>query len=98
TVPVVYTAVISIQLRAYVGDALLYVLNVVTFFVPPSLPAVLTSINEQAQRRLRKQGIYCLNSRYINFAGGLDVVCFDKTGTLTEDNLDILAAVPVRDK
>ncbi|GFR32870.1 probable cation-transporting ATPase 13A3, partial [Trichonephila clavata] len=98
TVPVIYTAVISIQLRVYVGEALLFVLNVVTFFVPPSLPAVLTSINEQAQRRLRKQGIYCLNSRYINFAGGLDVVCFDKTGTLTEDDLDILAAVPVRDQ
>ncbi|GFR31279.1 probable cation-transporting ATPase 13A3, partial [Trichonephila clavata] len=98
TVPVIYTAIISIQLRVYVEEALLFVLNVVTFFVPPSLPAVLTSINEQAQRRLRKQGIYCLNSRYINFAGGLDVVCFDKTGTLTEDDLDILAAVPVRDQ
>ncbi|GFV89948.1 probable cation-transporting ATPase 13A3 [Trichonephila clavipes] len=98
TVPVIYTAVISIQLKVYIGEALLFVLNVVTFFVPPSLPAVLTSINEQAQRRLRKQGIFCLNSRYINFAGGLDVVCFDKTGTLTEDDLDILAAVPVRNQ
>ncbi|GIY70495.1 hypothetical protein CDAR_492031 [Caerostris darwini] len=98
TVPVIYTAVVCAELDAYSWDGVLYVLNVITFFVPPSLPAVLTSINEQAQRRLRKQGIYCLNSRYINFAGGLDVVCFDKTGTLTEDSLDILAVVPARDK
>ncbi|CAL1273355.1 unnamed protein product [Larinioides sclopetarius] len=98
SVPVIYTSLVSVEIDAYPWDALLYVLNVVTFFVPPSLPAVLTSINEQAQRRLRKQDIYCLNSRYINFAGGLDVVCFDKTGTLTEDSLDISVVVPVKDK
>ncbi|GBM58507.1 putative cation-transporting ATPase 13A4 [Araneus ventricosus] len=98
SIPVIYTAIVSAEIDAYPWDALLYVLNVVTFFVPPSLPAVLTSINEQAQRRLRKQDIYCLNSRYINFAGGLDVVCFDKTGTLTEDSLDISIVVPVKDK
>ncbi|GIY03602.1 probable cation-transporting ATPase 13A4 [Caerostris extrusa] len=97
TVPVIYTAVVCTELDAYPWDAVLYVLNVITFFVPPSLPAVLTSINEQAQRRLRKQGIYCLNSLH-QLRGGLDVVCFDKTGTLTEDSLDILAVVPAQDR
>ncbi|XP_055933126.1 polyamine-transporting ATPase 13A3-like [Argiope bruennichi] len=98
SIPVIYTSLVCAAIDAYPWDALLYVLNVVTFFVPPSLPAVLTSVNEQAQRRLRKQNIYCLNSRYINFAGGLDVVCFDKTGTLTEDSLDISIIVPAKDK
>ncbi|XP_054723213.1 LOW QUALITY PROTEIN: polyamine-transporting ATPase 13A3-like, partial [Uloborus diversus] len=93
--PMVYTAIIWIDLGAYVKDTVIIVVDVLTFLVPPVLPAVLTSINAHAQRRLRKHGIFCLNSRYINFCGGLDVVCFDKTGTLTEDSLDISGAVPV---
>lgn len=93
--PVIYTTIIWIQLDAYVKDTVIIVMDVLTFLVPPVLPAVLTSINAHAQRRLGQYGIYCLNSRYINFCGGLDVVCFDKTGTLTEDSLDISGAVPV---
>ncbi|CAL1273351.1 unnamed protein product [Larinioides sclopetarius] len=95
--PVIYTTIIWIQLEAYTVDVIIIVVDVLTFLVPPVLPAVLTSINAHAQRRLRKHGIYCLNSRYINFCGGLDVVCFDKTGTLTEDCLDISGVVPIDD-
>ncbi|KAG8195088.1 hypothetical protein JTE90_029667 [Oedothorax gibbosus] len=95
--PVIYTAIIWIQLQAYTKDTIIIVVDILTFLVPPVLPAVLTSINAHAQRRLRKHGIYCLNSRYINFCGGLDVVCFDKTGTLTEDSLDISGVVPIDD-
>nr|XP_042900067.1 polyamine-transporting ATPase 13A3 [Parasteatoda tepidariorum] len=90
----IYTGIVTTRLEAHPWDIALFLLNVVTFFVPPALPAVLTSINEQAQRRLRKEGIFCLNTRYINVAGGLDIVCFDKTGTLTEDSLDISDIVP----
>ncbi|GFQ95273.1 probable cation-transporting ATPase 13A3 [Trichonephila clavata] len=95
--PIIYTSIIWIQLQAYTKDIIIIVVDVLTFLVPPVLPAVLTSINAHAQRRLRKHGIYCLNSRYINFCGGLDVVCFDKTGTLTEDCLDISGVVPIDD-
>lgn len=93
--PIIYTTIVWIHLGAYVKDTIIIVVDVLTFLVPPVLPAVMTSINAHAQRRLRKHGIYCLNSRYINFCGGLDVVCFDKTGTLTEDSLDISGVVPV---
>lgn len=93
--PMVYTGITWVNLGAYVKDIVIIVVDVITFLVPPVLPAVLTSINAHAQRRLRKHGIYCLNSRYVNFCGGLDVVCFDKTGTLTEDSLDLSGIVPV---
>ncbi|XP_015912736.2 polyamine-transporting ATPase 13A3 [Parasteatoda tepidariorum] len=95
--PIIYTSIIWVHLGAYTRDTIIIVVDVLTFLVPPVLPAVLTSINAHAQRRLRKHGIYCLNSRYINFCGGLDVVCFDKTGTLTEDSLDISGVVPIDD-
>lgn len=90
----IYTGVIFKSLDAFVRDVAIIVIDVATFVVPPLLPAVLTSINASAQRRLKNNGIYCLNSNYINFCGALSVVCFDKTGTLTEDCLDITAIVP----
>jgi predicted P-type ATPase len=76
-------------------DIAIIVLDVATFLVPPLLPAVMTSINAHAQRRLRKKGIFCLNPNAINSCGGLDVMCFDKTGTLTEDSIDLSGVVPV---
>lgn len=90
----IYTGIIFSKLGAYVHDIAIIVIDVATFVVPPLLPAVLTSINASAQRRLKNKDIYCLNSSYINFCGALSVVCFDKTGTLTEDCLDIAAIVP----
>ncbi|CAN7983056.1 unnamed protein product [Ixodes hexagonus] len=90
----IYTGIVFKNLDAFVKDIAIIVIDVATFVVPPLLPAVLTSINASAQKRLKERGIYCLNSRCINFCGGLDVVCFDKTGTLTEDSLDISAVIP----
>ncbi|KFM62153.1 putative cation-transporting ATPase 13A3, partial [Stegodyphus mimosarum] len=92
--PLIYAVIVGIRQEAYVRDTTLFVLNVITFFVPAGLPAVLTSINAHAQKRLRKQGIYCLNSRYISLCGSLDVTCFDKTGTLTEDSLGLHTLLP----
>ena len=69
--------------------------DVSTFLGPPLLPAVLTSINAHAQRRLRKKGLFCLNPNVISCCGGLDMMCFDKTGTLTEDSIDFSGLVPV---
>jgi len=73
------------------------VLDIATFLVPPLLPAITTSINAYAQKRLRAKGIFCLDSNFINFAGSADIVCFDKTGTLTEDNMDIANILPSQD-
>lgn len=88
-----YTAYVLDTINAYTWDTIIITLDVATFLCPPLLPSVMTSINAHAQRRLRQQGIFCLNSSYINFSGGLDVVCFDKTGTLTEDNIDFSGVV-----
>lgn len=84
----IYTARCFLSVEAPLLWTIVVVIDVATFLCPPLLPAVITSINAHAQRRLRGGGIYCLNSSYINFGGSLDVVCFDKTGTLTEDSID----------
>lgn len=90
-----YTFVVFYGLNAAMVDIILTVVDVATFLCPPLLPAVMTSINAQAQRRLRSKNIYCLNPSFINFSGGLDVIVFDKTGTLTEDSLDFQGCLPV---
>ncbi|XP_018016585.1 polyamine-transporting ATPase 13A3 isoform X2 [Hyalella azteca] len=69
-------------------------LDLLTFVIPPILPATMTAINVWAQRRLKKNNIYCVSSNYISLAGPVDVVCFDKTGTLTEDDLELACVVP----
>ena len=91
----IYTAYVFWKLQARTEDIVITVVDVATFLCPPLLPAIMTSINAHAQRRLRKKGIFCLNANFINFAGGLDVVCFDKTGTLTEDSIEFSGALPL---
>lgn len=78
-------------------DIFIIVLDVATFLIPPVLPAVLTSINVHAQRRLKTKDIYCLNPRMISCSGEVDVMCFDKTGTLTDDTIEFAGVVPVSD-
>jgi magnesium-transporting ATPase (P-type) len=60
-------------------------LDILTFVVPPQLPALLTLGNIYAQRRLKNQSIYCLSNKFINGGGSLDVVCFDKVLLLSYD-------------
>ncbi|GIX99954.1 probable cation-transporting ATPase 13A4, partial [Caerostris extrusa] len=98
TVPVIYTALVCAELDAYPWDAVLYVLNVITFFVPP-LPARRADQHQRAGPEEAAEAGHLLPQLSLHqLRGGLDVVCFDKTGTLTEDSLDILAVVPARDK
>ncbi|XP_077580222.1 polyamine-transporting ATPase 13A3-like [Stigmatopora nigra] len=66
-------------------------LNLLTVVLCPILPLTLTVGLYEAQRRLKRMGIYCVSPQRINMAGQLDLVCFDKTGTLTEDTLDLWA-------
>ena len=64
-------------------------LTVITIIVPPGLPACLSAGVVFALRKLRKGGIFCIDSQRINVCGDLDLFVFDKTGTLTEDHLNI---------
>ena len=54
--------------------------------ISPSSPLMsspaLTANNAFAQKRLQKEGIYCLHTKHINLCGGIDVVAFDKVGKL----------------
>nr|XP_057929208.1 polyamine-transporting ATPase 13A3-like [Doryrhamphus excisus] len=64
-------------------------LNIVTIAVAPILPLALTAGLVNAQRRMKRVGIFCTSPQRINIAGQLNLVCFDKTGTLTEDTLNL---------
>ena len=61
-----------------VNEILLNSLDILTFVVPPILPAALTANNAFAQKRLQKKGIFCLHSKHICLCGGIDIVAFDK--------------------
>ncbi|XP_058466669.1 polyamine-transporting ATPase 13A3 [Malaya genurostris] len=69
-------------------------LDLITIAVPPALPAAMTVGRMYAQKRLKKNNIYCVSPRAINVSGSIDCVCFDKTGTLTEDGLDMWGVLP----
>ncbi|KAM4888759.1 putative cation-transporting ATPase 13A5 [Thomomys bottae] len=72
-------------------------LILLTVTVPPVLPAALTIGIVYAQKRLKKQKIFCISPQRINMCGQINLVCFDKTGTLTEDGLDLWGTVPTAD-
>ncbi len=61
-----------------IEEILLNSLDILTFVVPPILPAAITANNAYAQKRLEKRGIHCLHSKHICLCGGIDVVAFDK--------------------
>ena len=52
--------------------------DIMTFIVPPSLPAALTATAALAQRRLKAKQISCLSAKHISLCGGVNVICFDK--------------------
>lgn len=56
----------------------LFSLDIMTFVVPVPLPITLTFMYGNAQRRLKRSGIYCLCAKYILLCGNVDVFCFDK--------------------
>lgn len=49
--------------------------------VPPVLPAALTIGNVYAQKRLKKEKIFCISPQRINMCGQINLVCFDKVGS-----------------
>ena len=53
-------------------------LDVVTIVVPPALPAAITTGTIYAQRRLKRQGVFCISPPRINVCGKVSLFCFDK--------------------
>ncbi|KAI0980351.1 hypothetical protein GJ496_005412 [Pomphorhynchus laevis] len=84
-----YTLILKIINKDEVSTIIKRCLDVITICVPPALPAALLTGIIYAQRRLKKEKIYCISPNLINTSGTVDTVVFDKTGTLTEDGLDL---------
>ncbi|XP_046399059.1 polyamine-transporting ATPase 13A3-like [Ischnura elegans] len=98
TIGVVQT-IVSKKMKGFAAkDIILKGLVLYTIVLPPALPAAMTVGKIYAQQRLKKKGIFCINSRIINISGTIDCVCFDKTGTLTEDGLDLWGVIPSKGK
>ena len=74
----IYSVYTWIRNGAYLHEIILNSLDIVTFVVPPLLPAGLTACTFFAQKRLKNEKIFCLSSKHISLSGGVDVVCFDK--------------------
>lgn len=89
----IYTIVLMVQADEHPSDIVLRSLDLITIAVPPALPAALTIGIVFAQRRLKKQLVYCISPRSINVSGSINAFCFDKTGTLTEDGLNMHSVV-----
>ncbi|XP_023320447.1 probable cation-transporting ATPase 13A3 [Eurytemora carolleeae] len=92
-----YSMAMWIRNGGTISEILLNSLDILTFVVPPILPAALTANNAFAQRRLQKRGIFCLHTKHISLCGGIDVVAFDKTGTLTEGDLDLAGVCEIKE-
>ena len=60
------------------SSVVLKALDLLTIAIPPALPAAMSMGKMYAQNRLQKHKIFCINSRVINVAGGINCVCFDK--------------------
>lgn len=85
----VYSLVMLSRSNTTVIQMVIRSLDIVTIIVPPALPAAITTGTIYAQRRLKKQGIFCISPPRINVCGKVSLFCFDKTGTLTEEGLDV---------
>ncbi|XP_069583244.1 probable cation-transporting ATPase 13A5 [Ranitomeya imitator] len=91
---VIYTVTVYSLSGATASDLVIMALIMATVAIPVSLPPALTICSLYSQRRLRKQGIFCISPQRIVLCGQLNLVCFDKTGTLTEGDLDLWGIVP----
>ncbi|KAM4693456.1 putative cation-transporting ATPase 13A4 [Discoglossus pictus] len=90
----IYTVAVFVVKGESPTEVLIKALIIITTAVPPALSAALSTGIMYAQRRLKKQGIFCISPQRINVCGRLNIICFDKTGTLTEDGLDLWGVLP----
>nr|XP_046252815.1 cation-transporting ATPase 13A2 isoform X2 [Scatophagus argus]XP_046252816.1 cation-transporting ATPase 13A2 isoform X2 [Scatophagus argus] len=91
----IYSFVVLYRSKATWSELLIRSLDIVTIAVPPALPAAITTGTIYAQRRLKKQGVFCISPPRINICGKVSIFCFDKTGTLTEEGLDVWGVMEV---
>ncbi|XP_030624742.1 cation-transporting ATPase 13A2-like [Chanos chanos] len=92
----IYSLVILYRSNTTVMELIIRSLDIVTIIVPPALPAAITTGTIYAQRRLKKDGVFCISPPRINVSGKVSLFCFDKTGTLTEEGLDIWGVMEVK--
>ncbi|XP_070695999.1 polyamine-transporting ATPase 13A2 [Pempheris klunzingeri] len=85
----IYSFVVLFRSTATWLELVIRSLDIVTIAVPPALPAAITTGTFYAQRRLKRQGVFCISPPRINICGKVSLFCFDKTGTLTEEGLDV---------
>ncbi|KAM8953104.1 putative cation-transporting ATPase 13A4 [Pelodytes ibericus] len=90
----IYSVVVFTVKGGTVRDIIVKSLVCVTVAIPPVLPAAVATAIMYAQKRLKKEKIFCISPQRINVCGRINLVCFDKTGTLTEDGLDLWGVVP----
>ena len=74
----IYSFYTWIHNGATAREIILNSLDIITFVVPPFLPVAVTASQSFARNRLKKQRIFCLNSKHITQCGGISIVCFDK--------------------
>ncbi|XP_053316354.1 probable cation-transporting ATPase 13A4 [Spea bombifrons] len=93
----IYTVAVFVVKGESPTEVVIKALIIITTAVPPALSAALSTGIMYAQRRLKKQGIFCISPQRINVCGRLNIICFDKTGTLTEDGLDLWGVLPAKE-
>ncbi|XP_029911888.1 polyamine-transporting ATPase 13A2 isoform X2 [Myripristis murdjan] len=91
----IYSFIVLRRSNATVLELVIRTLDIVTIVVPPALPAAITTGTIYAQRRLKRQGVFCISPPRINVCGKISLFCFDKTGTLTEEGLDVWGVMEV---
>ncbi|XP_075218287.1 polyamine-transporting ATPase 13A3-like isoform X2 [Lycorma delicatula] len=94
SIAMLYSAHLYILHGASLETLLLRTLDIITIVVPPTLPAAMTVGTVYSQKRLKKQGIFCISPARILISGKTSLVCFDKTGTLTEEGMDLWGVLP----
>uniref|UniRef100_A0A8C5AQ81 Cation-transporting ATPase n=1 Tax=Gadus morhua TaxID=8049 RepID=A0A8C5AQ81_GADMO len=77
----IYSVVVLSMSNVTWGELVIRTLDVVTIVVPPALPAAITTGTIYAQRRLKRQGVFCISPPRINVCGKVSLFCFDKPHT-----------------
>uniref|UniRef100_A0A668AMD4 ATPase cation transporting 13A2 n=1 Tax=Myripristis murdjan TaxID=586833 RepID=A0A668AMD4_9TELE len=74
----IYSFIVLRRSNATVLELVIRTLDIVTIVVPPALPAAITTGTIYAQRRLKRQGVFCISPPRINVCGKISLFCFDK--------------------
>ncbi|KAG8444442.1 hypothetical protein GDO86_009573 [Hymenochirus boettgeri] len=73
-----FATVVNVQNGATADDIVVMILLMLAVAIPVTLPPSLNIVNLYCQRRLKKEGIFCISPQRINLCGLVNLVCFDK--------------------